>query len=145
MQPTQPTQALRETRARRALNPLAYYRDREGQWAWILHRVTGLGVLFFICLHILDTSLMLAGEDAYNHLIRGFYQQWWFQPLEISLGGALVYHALNGVRIILIDFWEDGIRYERQIRYATLALFVVVMAPVTVLMIWPFVQMALAA
>lgn len=140
----EPTQALRETRARRAFNPLVYYRGREGQWAWILHRVTGLGVLLFICLHVVDTSLMLVGEDAYNHLIRSVYQQWWFQPMEISLGGALLYHALNGIRICLIDFWEDGIRYERQIRYASLALFVVIMVPTTVLMIWPFVQLALA-
>jgi len=121
------------------------YRGREGQWAWILHRITGLGVLFFICLHILDTSLMLYGEDAYNHLIKGLYQAWWFQPMEISLGGALVYHALNGLRIILIDFWEDGIRYERYIRYATIALFFITMVPMAIWMLLPFVQIALAA
>ena len=115
------------------------YRSREGEWAWLLHRITGLGVLAFICLHILDTSLMLYGEDAYNHLIKGFYQAWWFQPMEIALGGALVYHALNGLRIILIDFWEDGIRYERQIRTALLALFFATMVPMTAVMLWPFV------
>jgi succinate dehydrogenase / fumarate reductase cytochrome b subunit len=121
------------------------YRGREGQWAWILHRVTGLGVLFFICLHILDTSLMLAGPDAYNHLIKGVYQAWWFQPMEIALGGALVYHALNGLRIVLIDFWEDGIRYERQIRYATIALFFITVVPMAAWMLLPYVRVALAA
>ena len=116
------------------------YRGREGQWAWLLHRASGLGVLLFLCLHILDTSLLLAGEDAYNHLIRGLYQQWWFQPLEVALGAALVYHALNGVRVILIDFWDDGIRHEPWLRRATLGLFVLVMVPLAATMLWPYLS-----
>jgi succinate dehydrogenase / fumarate reductase, cytochrome b subunit len=114
------------------------YRGREGQWAWALHRLTGLGVLGFLCLHVLDTSLLLAGEGAYNHLIRSVYQQWWFQPLEIALGGALLYHALNGLRVILLDFWEEGIRHERHLRRAVLILFVLLMVPLTAAMLWPF-------
>src|SRR5207249_1520574 len=125
--------------------PMRIYRGREGQWAWVFHRITGLGVLCFVCLHILDTSLMLYGPDAYNRLIKGVYQAWWFQPLEIALGGALVYHALNGVRIILIDFWENGIRYEPQIRYATIALFFITVVPMAIWMLLPFVRTALAA
>jgi succinate dehydrogenase / fumarate reductase cytochrome b subunit len=121
------------------------YRGREGQWLWVLHRITGLGVLLFLCLHVVDTSLLLAGEAAYNHLIRSVYQQWWFQPMEVALGGALVFHALNGVRIVLLDFWEDGIRWERQLRSGMLALFILVMVPLAVVMLWPFVQVALAA
>lgn len=121
------------------------YRGREGQWLWVLHRITGLGVLLFLCLHIVDTSLLLVGEEAYNHLIRGVYQQWWFQPMEVALGGALVFHALNGVRLVLLDFWEDGIRWERQIRLGMLALFILTMAPLAAVILWPFVRVALAA
>lgn len=117
-------------------------RNREGRWVWLLHRLTGLGVLAFLCMHVIDTSLMLAGEDAYNHLITSVYQQWWFQPMEIALGGALVYHALNGLRVILIDFWEDAIRHERIIRRGVLALFGLVMVPLTVVMLWPFLAEA---
>jgi succinate dehydrogenase / fumarate reductase cytochrome b subunit len=120
------------------------YRGREGQGAWLLHRITGLGVLGFLCLHILDTSLLVAGEGAYNHLVRGVYQRWWFQPLEVALGGALVYHALNGLRVILIDLWDGGVRYERQLWRATLILFVLAMAPLTVVMLAPFVRHAVA-
>jgi succinate dehydrogenase / fumarate reductase cytochrome b subunit len=114
-------------------------RGREGQWAWWLHRITGLGVLLFLCMHIVDTSMLLLGEDAYNHLIKTVYQAWWFQPMEIALGGALVYHTLNGLRIILIDFWEDGIRYDQQIRRGLLGVYVVSMVALAVVMLWPFV------
>jgi succinate dehydrogenase / fumarate reductase cytochrome b subunit len=115
------------------------YRGRAGWWAWLLHRVTGLGVLLFLCLHVVDTSLMLRGEAAYNHLIETVYQAWWFQPLEIALGGALVYHALNGLRLILIDFWEDAIRHEHLLRQGVLVLFVLIMIPLAAAMLWPFV------
>jgi succinate dehydrogenase / fumarate reductase cytochrome b subunit len=119
------------------------YRGREGQWAWILHRISGLGVLAFLCLHIVDTSLLLAGEAAYNHLIRAVYQQWWFQPLEIALGGALVFHALNGLRVILIDFWDRGVRYERRLWQVTLVLFVLLTVPLAAVMLAPFAGRAL--
>jgi succinate dehydrogenase / fumarate reductase cytochrome b subunit len=121
------------------------YRGREGQWLWTLHRITGLGVLLFLCLHVVDTSLLLAGEAAYNHLIRNVYQQWWFQPMEVALGGALVFHALNGVRIVVLDFWEDGIRWERQLRTGMLTLFILTTVPLAAVMLWPFVRVALAA
>lgn len=115
------------------------YRDRTGVWAWWLHRITGLGVLLFLCLHIFDTSLMLYGEEAYNRLIKSVYQAWWFQPAEIALGGALLYHALNGLRIILIDFWEYAIRHERRVQQAVGAVFVLIMVPMAAVMLWPFV------
>jgi len=101
-------------------------------------------VLAFLCLHIVDTSLLLAGEGAYNHLIRSVYQQWWFQPLEIALGAALLFHALNGVRVILIDFWDRGVRYERRLWQATLVLFVLLTVPLAAAMLAPFVGPALA-
>jgi succinate dehydrogenase / fumarate reductase, cytochrome b subunit len=107
---------------------------------WALHRLTGLGVLGFLCLHIVDTSLIMQGEAAYNHLIRDVYQQWWFQPAEIALGGALVFHTLNGLRVIALDLWEGGIRHDRTLRRVVLAAFLVVMVPLTVVMVWPFLS-----
>jgi succinate dehydrogenase / fumarate reductase cytochrome b subunit len=119
----------------------AALRNREGQWSWILHRVTGLGVLGFLCMHVIDTSLMLAGEEAYNHLIRSVYQQWWFQPAEIALGGALVYHALNGLRIILIDLWEGALTHDHTLRRLVVASFLLIMVPLGAIMLWPFLPL----
>jgi succinate dehydrogenase / fumarate reductase cytochrome b subunit len=120
--------------------PLRRLRNREGQWAWALHRLTGLGVLGFLCLHIVDTALLLAGEEAYNHLIRTVYQQWWFQPAEIALGAALVFHTLNGLRVIALDLWEGGVRHDGTLRRAVLVAFLVVMIPLGMVMLWPFMR-----
>ena len=116
-------------------------RNREGQWAWALHRITGLGVLAFLCMHVIDTSLMLAGEEAYNHLIRSVYQQWWFQPAEVALGGALVYHTLNGLRVIALDFWEAGIAHDRLLRRLVAGGVLAVMVPLGAVMLWPFIPL----
>ena len=89
-------------------------------------------------MHVVDTSLMLAGEDAYNHLIKAVYQQAWFQPAEIALGGALVYHSLNGLRVILIDLWEPALQHDRILRRLVVVTFLVVMIPLGAIMIWPF-------
>ena len=130
----------REIEGHRPLDrtPLRALRNREGQWAWVLHRLTGLGVLGFLCMHVVDTSLMLAGEDAYNHLIKSVYQQWWFQPAEIALGGALIYHALNGFRIILIDLWEPALSHDHTLRRLVFWTFLAVMVPLGAVMLWPF-------
>lgn len=137
--PQEPKNAVGVSAPRLDRATLRRVRNREGQWAWALHRVTGLGVLAFLCMHIIDTSLMLAGEEAYNHLIKSVYQQWWFQPAEIALGGALVFHAFNGLRVIAIDLWEGAVQHDRLLRRIVAGAVVATMVPLTVVMLWPFV------
>ena len=80
------------------------YRGGIGQWSWLFHRVTGVAVLLFLLVHILDTALILLGPDLYNWVI-GIYRLPLFGLMEIGLFAAVLYHSLNGVRITLIDFW----------------------------------------
>jgi succinate dehydrogenase / fumarate reductase cytochrome b subunit len=102
------------------------YKGGEGMWSWILHRGTGLMVLGFLFLHILDTSLIGFGAHHYNRFV-SIYKTAFFRPLEVLLVGAVIYHAMNGLRVVLIDFWERGARNERRLAVAqhvlTLALF----------------------
>jgi len=112
------------------------YKGGIGQWSWALHRVTGVGVLVFLLLHILDTSLIILGPEHYNTII-ALYRVPAFRVMEVGLFAAVLFHALNGVRIILVDFWPDLTRVHRQLFYAELVLFVVAMIPVTYLMLKP--------
>ena len=47
---------------------------------------------------------------------------------EAGLVAAIVFHAFNGVRIMLVDFWSKGARYQRVMLWVVLGLFVVTMA-----------------
>ena len=113
---------------------MTFYKGKEGQWSWILHRVTGVGVLLFLFIHILDTMLVGWGPEVYNRVI-AIYHYPVFKVGEVGLFAAVLYHSLNGIRIILIDFWPEGVRYHKQIFYIEVAAFVLAMAPVSFIML----------
>ena len=78
------------------------YRGREGQWAYLLHRLTGLGTLLFLTIHILDTSTVYFFPSLYEHAI-AIYRLTPFMLGEIALVFAVIYHGVNGLRIALFD------------------------------------------
>src|SRR5690606_40253944 len=73
------------------------YRGRQGMWAWLLHRTTGLGILLFLLLHIFDIFLVAFGPEVFNALLF-IYRAWWARVLEVFLLFGVLFHALNGDR-----------------------------------------------
>ena len=102
------------------------YRGREGMWSWVLHRITGVAIFFFLLVHILDTALIRVSPEAYNAVI-GTYKEWYMTLGEIVLVAGIAFHAFNGLRIILIDFWSKGAKYQRQMFWTVMAVWAVVM------------------
>ncbi|GAB5533952.1 MAG: succinate dehydrogenase, cytochrome b556 subunit [Rubricoccaceae bacterium] len=78
------------------------YKKRVGMWAWMLHRLTGLGLVAYLILHVWGLKA-ITNAEAYNALIASYHAPL-FKVAEFGLLIAVVYHALNGVRIVLIDF-----------------------------------------
>lgn len=113
------------------------YRGQSGMFAWILHRVSGLGVVFFLLLHILDTAAVLWGPAAYEFLPNIVYKQLWFRPIELALIGGVLYHAYNGLRVIIIDFWDGATAYQQQLWWLVMALFIASMIPVSYMIMAP--------
>jgi succinate dehydrogenase / fumarate reductase cytochrome b subunit len=109
------------------------YRGREGQWSWIAHRVTGVGILLFLFAHIVDTALVGWGPDAYNRVV-SVYHHPIVQVMELGLVGAVIYHALNGLRIMIIDFWPASSVHQAKLFWGTMIVFAASMAPITWLM-----------
>jgi succinate dehydrogenase / fumarate reductase cytochrome b subunit len=110
-----------------------YKGNREGQWSWALHRVTGVAIILFLFAHVVDTAVIGWGPEAYNRVL-SVYQNWGVRLLELGLVAAVMFHALNGVRIMIIDFWPSATRYNRQLLYGTVGLFVASMIPITWIM-----------
>ena len=103
------------------------YRGYTGMWSWVLHRITGVAIFFFLLVHILDTALVRVSPEAYNAVI-GTYKTPLMGLGEIGLVGAILFHALNGLRIILVDFWSKGVKYQRTMFWIVIGLWVVLMA-----------------
>jgi succinate dehydrogenase / fumarate reductase cytochrome b subunit len=106
------------------------YRGGEGVWTWVLQRITGVSVFFFLFVHVLDTALVRVSPEAYD-LVIATYKTPIVNVLEVGLVGAVLYHALNGVRIILIDFWRRGPRYQKQMIWGITIVWLLVMIPGT--------------
>jgi succinate dehydrogenase / fumarate reductase cytochrome b subunit len=104
------------------------YRGREGMWSWVAHRVTGVLLFFFLLAHVLDTALVRVSPNSYDKII-DTYKNPIVNLFELGLVGAVLYHALNGVRIILVDFWERGPRLQKQMTYLVLTVWLVLMVP----------------
>ncbi len=107
------------------------YRGREGMWSWVAHRVTGVLIFFFLFAHVLDTALVRVSPQAYNDVI-GTYKNPVVGLAEAGLVAAIIFHAFNGVRVMLVDFWSKGPRYQRQMLWGVLALWVLLFAPFAV-------------
>lgn len=119
--------------ARRLRDFGTLYRGREGQWTWLAHRVTGVAIILFLFAHIVDTAVVGWGPDAYDRVV-AVYHNPFVKLLELGLVAAVIYHALNGVRIMIIDFWPKANLWNRQLIWGTLLLFLGSMAPVSYVM-----------
>ena len=111
------------------------YRGREGQIAWMLHRITGLGVFFFLALHIIDIFLMSFGPELFDSLLF-FYHQFLFKlSIVFGLFPGVLYHGLNGIRVVTIDFWPNMGRKQAMLWRFQMIVFVIAYIPSAILMI----------
>ena len=110
------------------------YRGGIGQWSWAAHRITGVLVVAFLFGHIVDTFGVGFGPAVYDETI-SLYKQWWFKPFEVALIAATLFHALNGMRIILFDFWPSLALRQKQFALAEYALFLIGFLPAAFFML----------
>jgi succinate dehydrogenase / fumarate reductase cytochrome b subunit len=111
------------------------YRGREGQIAWMLHRATGLGVFVFLALHIVDIFLMSFGPELFDALLF-FYHQWIFKlSIVFGLYLGVLYHGLNGIRVLIIDFWPDLGKKQAMLWRIQMVVFAVIYVPSAIIMI----------
>ncbi|MDA8116486.1 MAG: succinate dehydrogenase, cytochrome b556 subunit [Actinomycetota bacterium] len=112
------------------------YKGKTGQWAFVLHRITGFLVLMFILLHIVDVS-MLNFPKIYNE-IHALYGNILMRLFEVGLLFGLVYHALNGLRVIMIDFFPGSIKNEKSVFYGIFSLTILLTIIGGVIILRPF-------
>ena len=113
----------------------ATYRGREGQIAWMLHRIAGLGIFLFLALHIFDIFLMSFGPTIFNALLV-FYHEFFFKLVIVfGLFPAVLYHALNGMRVVIIDFWPDMGTKQAMMWRGQMVIFFLAYIPAATLMV----------
>jgi succinate dehydrogenase / fumarate reductase cytochrome b subunit len=118
------------------LTGLIRYNGREGQISFILHRLSGLGTLLFLAVHILDTSTVYFFPSLYEHAI-DIYRSTPFMLGEIGLVFLVIYHGVNGAKIAIFDlFVPDRWNIETQRKSAkwTLGISILLWLPAAYIM-----------
>lgn len=108
--------------------------EREEQWVWILHRITGVGIFFFLALHILHVWLIGFGPDPFDTLAVVFRHPI-ARILHIFLFFSVLFHAVNGIRLIILDFWPVLWKYRRRSVDIAIVVFLLIFIPATFLIL----------
>jgi len=120
-----------------------------GGWVWagkyklerylyLLHRITGLGILLFLILHLCMTTIFrIQGQDVWEATMALLHNPW-FKIGEYLVCAALIYHALNGLRLILQELgfalgrptppvypYKDALRKKRPWTIAMIAVIAI--------------------
>jgi len=113
------------------------YRISWAELAWLGHRLSGIGVLLYLFMHIVENATLAFGPEVYD------FTQTLFRNLPVRLGeillmAALVYHSLNGLRVIVMDFWPRSTLWYRPLTYGVVGATVLAMVPLTLIMLTPY-------
>ena len=100
-----------------------YSGTNAGWWAWFLQRVTGVALVGYLFLHIGVISTAQAGAGTFDDVL-SVLQTPVFVALDLLLLAAVLYHGLNGVRVVFLDL-GIGIRRQAALFWACLALTLV--------------------
>jgi succinate dehydrogenase / fumarate reductase cytochrome b subunit len=114
------------------------YRGTGGMWTWLLRRFTGFGVAVFLVIHILDTALIGWGPGLFNKVMQ-IYHSPLFKIGEVFLVGAVLYHAISGLHIIISDFWDTATDYQKQLLYMEVIVFIIAYGTAAFLMLKPLI------
>ena len=130
----------KEYRAK-SLGAALRYRGRGGMWSWIIHRATGIGILLFLIVHVVDTAIIVYSPSLYDEALL-LYKHPVFRFAELLIFFAVLFHAVNGTRIIVQDFWPIVMQRQRQLVWASAVIVALAMLPVTWIMLAPLFGLA---
>ncbi len=88
-----------------------------GMWSWLFQRITAVLLIVCLTIHLIFTHILSIGELSYenvaNRLAHGT-----LTAVDIILLMAAIYHALNGLRMVLLDYWLTSRVRARAVTYA---------------------------
>ncbi len=99
------------------------YRYHTGTVAWIFHRLSGLALILYLVLHIWVIH-NLDNPAGFNKVM-AFLNEPIFKLLELGLWGVIIYHAINGLRIILVDFF-GGSKNQKKLFWGVVVIGIIV-------------------
>ncbi len=113
------------------------YRGGTTMWSWALHRVSGVGMIVFVAMHVVSAFLLQNLGSDVGKLYNTVFESWIFQSFIYF---CVIFHVLNGTRVIILDTWPKLLEYQREATWMQWLIFV----PVYGLTLLVLVQRALS-
>ena len=92
--------------------------------SWLLHRVSGLVLSVYLLVHIWDLRAAQRGAAAFDEAMATFQSPFW-KVMDLLLLLAVLYHTLNGIRLLLFDS-GIGLRHQRQLFWLAFGLTIAI-------------------
>lgn len=114
------------------------YRGGSPMLVWVMHRIGGLCIVLFVSMHVISSFFMQQVGSDVATFINTIYESVYFQ---LFIYFFVLFHAINGLRIILMDFWPKLQRFQREMIWIEWIIFI----PVYGLTVFIMIQSALQA
>lgn len=111
---------------------------KTGMWAWVGHRITGLALVAYIFLHLsfITTASLGEGGADFDSLMATTSQPL-FVAMDFFLVIVVIYHAMNGFRVVLFDM-GIGIKRQKLVFWVCMAVAAVITVA-GILVLWDFI------
>jgi len=101
------------------------YRGGQSMLAWMLHRISGIGIVLFVSMHVLAAFFLFSVEPdsiagQVSQALTDLYES---LPMQIFILFSVLWHAINGLRIVILDMWPSLMPYNREAMWVQWALF----------------------
>jgi succinate dehydrogenase cytochrome b556 subunit len=73
-------------------------------WSWLFQRITAVLLIVCLAIHLIFTHIVGIGDINYD-TIGDRLAHAGFIVVDIILLAAGTFHALNGLRMVLMDYW----------------------------------------
>ena len=97
------------------------YRGGRPMLAWALHRISGLAIVLFVGLHVIASFFMQQFGSDWATTINIIYESVYFQIVVIFI---VLFHAINGLRIIILDLWPKALEFQREATWLQWLIFI---------------------
>lgn len=97
------------------------YRGGGPMLVWVLHRISGITIVVFVGLHVIASFIMQQFGSDLGTAINIVYESVYFQ---VFVYFAVIFHVLNGLRIITMDIWPKLLEYQREVIWLQWLIFV---------------------
>jgi len=121
--------------ARVTLAQALAYRGGQPMLAWLLHRISGIGIVFFVSMHVVAAFLVYSVQGTTGNVANALTDFYESTPMQVFMLFAVLYHAINGLRIVILDMWPALMPYNREAMWVQWALFLPMFLLPAVLMV----------